>query len=123
MRRTIPGNGRVALALIFDPDRWSKQAASLGVMTNTFSPASSGPGSRYVGDPGYGVSRWAGRTTYPLQQWYGAARPVTNPQERLLGFGAGVSGQPGLPSTGQLTGGISSLTWLSYSPTGRAGLR
>jgi hypothetical protein len=127
-RRMIKANTRVAVALVADPDPFAIQAASLGVMTNPFSPASAGihsPGASprgFVGDRGFGVNRWAGRTTYPLQHWAGAIKPVSDPSAQRLGLGAGVAGQPGLPSTGGLTGGLSSLAWMSWSPLGRAGL-
>lgn len=108
-RRTIPGNGRTTVAIVFGPDRQSIQAASLGMATNTWSPMSSGrhsPGGSaakgFVGDRGYGVNRMGGRTD-PLQVFTGAAaaiRPVRDPRSARLGAGAGVAGQPGLPSTG-----------------------
>ena len=128
LRRRIPANTRVATALVADPDRFAQQNASLGVMTNTFSPGSAGrhsPGASprgFVGDRGFGVNRWSGRTTYPYQTYGHAISPVVDPRSQRLGLGAGVAGQPGLPSTGGLTGGNSSIAWLSWSPLGRAGL-
>jgi len=127
-RRVIPGNSRVVTAVYTVPDQWSVQAASLGMATNTFSPASTGIHSGgasargFVGDRGYGVNRWAGETTYPLQHFRAAVAPIADPLSQRVGLGAGVSGQPGLPSTGQATGGLSSLAWMSYSPLGRTGL-
>jgi hypothetical protein len=127
-RRVIPANTRVATALVAGPDAFSVQAASLGAMTNTFSLGSVGrhlPGASprgFVGDRGFGVNRWAGRTTYPLQTFGQAAMPVLDPSARRLGIGAGAGGQPGLPSTGNATGGLSSLAWLTYNPLGRTGL-
>jgi hypothetical protein len=128
MARRIRGNTRVTTAVVTVPDAFSVQAASLGVMTNTYSPASRGrtdaasPAGYAPGHSGYGVNRWAGRTTYPLQHYATAVRPVSDPVSMRLGLGAGVAGQPGLPNTGGQTGGLSSLAWLSYSPLGRAGL-
>lgn len=129
MARTVRGNARKVTAVYTVPDPWSQQIASLGVMTNSFSPASAGihrtggaSPRGFVGDAGYGVNRWAGRTTYPLQHFSGAAAPVLDPMSQRLGFGAGTGGQPGLPSTGGATGGLSSIAWLSWNPMGRAGM-
>jgi hypothetical protein len=70
----------------------------------------------FSGDRGFGVSRWAGRTTYAFQHWQGAAVPVLAPKEKRLGIGAGVAGQPGLPNTGTASGSP------FYAPTGRPGM-
>lgn len=120
-RRVIPGNGTTVTITVFGPDRWSVQAASLGMLTNTRSPASSG--TPYSGDRGYGLNgnRWTGATPYPLQHFAGAAQPVVYPQHVGVGLGSGVSGQPGLPSTGGLTG-LGALAAMSSSPGGRPGL-
>lgn len=129
MARVIHHNVRQELAQVNLPDAFAVQAASLGMMTNTFSPASAGihsPGASprgFVGDRGFGVNRWSGRTTYPFQQFSYPPSPIADPLAQRLGFGAGVAGQPGLPSTGDQTGGgRSSLAWLSYNPLGRTGL-
>lgn len=114
MGRRIPGNARVTTALVYDPDPFSVQAASLGLVTSTYSPASAGvhsPGAGtrgFVGDPGFGVNRSAGAGGAPMQHFRGAIAPIALPDSQRLGLGAGVSGQPGLPSTGDLTG---SLGW------------
>lgn len=127
-RRTIPANTHVVVGLGTSPDAFSVQAASLGMMTNTFAAGSAGrhsPGASprgFVGDAGFGVNRWAGRTTYPLQTFGQAITPVSDPLARRLGIGAGAAGQPGLPGTGSQTGGLSSLAWLTYNPLGRTGL-
>jgi len=127
-QRKIKANTRVAVAIVADPDPFAVQAASLGVMTNTFSPGAVGvhsPGASakgFVGDRGFGVNRWSGRTTYPYQHWGGAIKPVKDPTAQRLGLGAGVAGQPGLPNTGGQTAGLTSLAWMSWSPMGRAGL-
>lgn len=127
-RRVVPGNARVTSAVYTVPDAWGVQAASLGVMTNTFSPGAVGvhdPGASakgWMGDRGYGVNRWAGRTSYPLQTFGQPIAPIADPSARRLGIGAGVAGQPGLPNTGEQTGGLSSIAWLTYNPLGRTGL-
>jgi hypothetical protein len=90
-RRTIPGNARVVTAVYTVPDQFAVQAASLGMATNTFSAMSAGihsPGASargFVGDRGYGVNRWAGRTDYPLQTFGQAVVPVAEPAARRLG--------------------------------------
>lgn len=110
MRRVIPGNTRRVTVLSTVPDPFSVQAASLGLVTDTYSPASAGvhsPGAGtrgFVGDPGYGVNRWAGAGLSPLQHFAGLIAPIKAPAAQRLGAGAGPSGQPGLPSTGDLTG-------------------
>lgn len=127
-RRTITARAVERRAVIGQPDRFALQIASLGVITNTLSPASAGihgPTTQprgFTGDRGYGVNRWAGRTSYPYQRYGAAIVPIADPTAARLGIGAGVAGQPGLPNTGSQTSGLSSLAWLSYSPLGRAGL-
>jgi hypothetical protein len=116
--RIIPGNGVVVTAVVYEPDRWAVQAASLGHMTNTNSPASAGVGTRSWGDAGYGVNRMTGRTA-PLQAFAGAIMPILRPQARRLGMQAGVSGQPGLPNSGTDAG---PAAWLSMGQLGRMGL-
>lgn len=125
--RTIRHRVSTATAQINHPDAFAIQAASLGLMTNTFAQGSVGvhsPGGSargFVGDRGYGVNRWAGRTTYPLQNFHYPPAPIADPMSQRLGLGAGVAGQPGLPNTGLQTGGLSSLAMLSYNPLGRTG--
>jgi len=128
-RRVIPGNTQTVTAVIATPDRWSIQAAGLGLATNTFSPMSAGRHTTgtprgFTGDRGYGVNRWAGRTTYPLQAFRSAIGPVANPRSKRVGAGAMASGQPGLPSTGQgdTGAGMSALAWMSYNPLTRQGM-
>jgi hypothetical protein len=103
MGRVIRGNLRRVVALIFGPDAWSVQAASLGQATNTWSPMSAGTSPRgrgqYTGDPGFGVNRMAGRTL-PPQHYAAVTAPITDPSSYALGYGAGTSGQPGMPQTG-----------------------
>lgn len=115
LRRVIPGNVRTVAVATTVPDAWGVQAASLGLVTNTYSPASAGrhgprPGAAgFTGDPGFGVNRWsgAGSDQVVVQPLMGPAiAPVTDPESQRLGFGAGVSGQPGLPSTGDQTGAL-----------------
>lgn len=105
-RKTLPGNGRKVTSWVYDADIHAQRIASLGAYTNTMSPGSYGLHGRadaspsgYTGDPGYGVNRWAGETQ-PMQSFYSAVAPLMHPKSRRLGIGAGVSGQPGLPSTG-----------------------
>lgn len=121
-RRVIPDNMRTATAWLASPDRFAVQAASLGVMTNTLSPGAagihgSGTPRGFTGDPGFGYNRWAGRTTYSYQHWQGAAVPVADPKSKRLGIGAGVAGQPGMPSTGTAGTGTP-----FYAPTGKPGM-
>lgn len=128
MPRVVRGNSRVALAVVHVPDAWSIQAASLGAMTNTFSPGSAGrhtSGTRrgFTGDRGYGVNRFAGRTP-PKQNFYAPVGKIADPSNRLVGIGAGVAGQPGLPNTGANANGLAgqgSLAWLSFSQLAQTG--
>lgn len=130
MGRTIPGNARQELVTVYGPDRFSIQAASLGVITNTFSPASAGRHSAgatprgFAGDPGYGVWRWAGEAPYaggPVQPLSAPVVPVADPRSKRLGIGAGVAGQPGMPSTG-VHGITGPLALLGYTQFGAAGM-
>lgn len=108
----IPGNGHPLLAWAFEADRQSIQAASLGMATNSFSPMSAGVHAGdggtprgYTGLPGFGMNGNRDSTrTGPLQVFSSAVRPITNPERRSLGMGAGVAGQPGMPSTGNAGG-------------------
>jgi hypothetical protein len=133
MGRVIRGNGRKVIAWMFGPDAQSRQlATAMAVNTNTASPASVGVHGRtpgmggasrmgYVGDRGYGVNRFAGRTD-PLQFFAGAAaaiKPIADPRSRRLGVGAMTAGQPGLPNTGMDQPGTGSLAWLG--PTASLG--
>jgi hypothetical protein len=121
-RGTIPGNGRPVVAWVYGPDVHAYRAASLGHYTNTVSPAARGvhaypdaSPSGFTGDPGYGVNRYAGKTQ-PVQNWYGLVAPLAAAQARSkrLGANAGVSGQPGLPSTGNDAGGLSGVSYAGY---------
>ncbi len=127
MGRRVPGNGRTTTTVVYGPDRWAQAlAASMAIATNTFSPMAAGvhdPGGTprgFSGDPGYGVSRWAGRTP-PRQAYQQIAHPVADPMGNRLGIGAGVAGQPGLPNTG-IDLPEQSLGWLSYGQTGTLGM-
>src|SRR5262245_43617041 len=103
MARQIPGNTQVVPTVVFGPGRYSVGlATAMALAVNTFSPMSAGVrdgrrlgGSFYAGDPGYGVNR-QGHDLGPIQQFHGAIQPIRAPLVRRLGFGAGVSGQPGL---------------------------
>lgn len=116
--RVIKGNARQVTTTVFGPDAFALQAASLGIAVNPFGAMSvgrhtSGTPKGYSGDRGYGVNRWAGETIYPLQHFAGAAGPVASPAagSYLVGFGAGVGGQPGLPSTGVQSGSPMPSWW------------
>jgi hypothetical protein len=117
MGRWIRGNARTVSTTVCGPDAQSQQLANAMVLaTLPFSPMAAGVHSAgasprgFVGDAGYGVSRFAGRTL-PYQRTAAAVRPVASPLGRMLGLGAGVSGQPGYPSTG--TGAINPLVYVS----------
>lgn len=122
--RTIRGNAVFDRVVRFVPDAFAVQAASLGLMTQTISPGSAGvhsPGASrlgFVGDRGYGVNRWAGRTPYQqgaVQAIGQPIAPVGDPLSQRLGIGAMPAGQPGYPSTGMDAGGLSSLAYLGYA--------
>lgn len=103
--RVIRGNAHTVTAVVCTPDQFSLQAAGLGVATNTLSPMSAGrhtTGQRrgFTGDRGYGVNRFAGKLPYQVQNFYSPVQPIATPLDERLGLGAGVAGQPGLPSTG-----------------------
>lgn len=105
-RKVLPGNGQPVTTWVYGADIHAQRIASLGVYTNTFSPGNYGlhgphdaARTGYTGDPGYGVNRFGGDIP-PLQNWYSLVAPLTHPKNKRLGAGAGVSGQPGLPSTG-----------------------
>lgn len=112
-RRIIHGNGRPISQWWFrDPDEYARGAArALATTINPASPASRGPAGTRVGLAGHGVNRAAG-WTLPLQQFGGATAPIRTPESLRVGIGAGVSGQPGLPSTGT---GVASLALMSGS--------
>jgi hypothetical protein len=107
--RVVAGRAAWVTTLATVPDAWAVQAASLGIMTNTFSPASTS-GNTYTGDRGFGVNRWAGRTIDAVQNFHGAAAPVLRPRSTRLGIGAMTAGQPGLPNTG----GVDNLGPVAY---------
>jgi len=122
LRRVIPANTKVVTAVVAGPDPFAVQAASLGVMTNTFSPAAagihtSGQPRGYTGDPGFGVNRWAGKSTYPLQHFSAAVVPIADPRSKRVGIGAGTSAQSGLPNTGTQAG-LDALGWMSMGSLG-----
>lgn len=118
MARVIPGNGQVVTTVVYEPDRWGVQASSIGIMTNTFSPAASGP--KFTGLPGFGVLRATAFPRHGLQNFRGAVDPILNPANVRLGIGSGVSGAAALPYTGGVTGGApAALAWLSYNPAGQ----
>jgi hypothetical protein len=124
--RTVRGNARVTTGIGTVPDQFAVQAASLGAMTNTFSPGAAGvhsPGASargWMGDRGYGVNRFGGELPYAVQNLTGPIRPIQSPSAQRLGAGAMPSGQPGLPSTGDVTNlGLAPLLAMSYGQLGR----
>lgn len=115
--RLVPGNMRKTTALIAVPDRWSVQVASLGLVTNTNSPASAGIGLRAYGLNGYGVNRFSGDAG-PMQAFTGIPSPISRPGKYNVGMQAGPSDQPAYPSTGQTTG---STGWLDLAKRNNLG--
>lgn len=126
MGRVIRNNARTTTSTVFVPDAQSVAlAASMAIATNTLSPMAVGVHSHgtrqgFTGDRGYGVNRFAGRTP-PLQNFTGAARAVAHPEAYRLGIGAGVSGQPGLPGTGDVAGAGMYLGWTQLGRMGMGG--
>ena len=120
--RVVRSNETAVTTYVYGPDDWSRQIASLGVATNTFSPMSAGVGTQTFGLPGYGVNRGSGALPYSqgtLQNLAAPSDPVRNPRSKRLGMGAGVSGQPGMPSTGQnALGLLSPLGDVGYTGLG-----
>ena len=117
MLRKIRSNLRCVAALVADPDAWGIQAASLGQIVNTNSPASVGVGARATGLSGYGVNRSTGDIG-PMQGFQGIPLPVANPGVYNVGMQAGPSDQPGFPNTG-LAGG--STGWLDLAKSNNLG--
>lgn len=122
-RREVASRDVGVLGWLARPDAFARQAASLGLMTNTFSPGSAGVhGSStqprgFTGDRGYGVNRFAGALDYAagsVQDLVRPVGPIRSPASQRVGLGAGVSGQPGFPNTGADAGGLASLAWLGY---------
>jgi len=122
-RREVASRDAGFLGWVARPDRWARQIASLGMATNTFSPASAGVHGAstqprgFTGDRGYGVNRFGGALDYAagsVQDLTAPVHPLRSPVSDRVGLGAGVSGQPGYPSTGQDAGGLASLAWLGY---------
>lgn len=108
--REIPGNGSVHTFTFFGPDPLSVQMSNtMAIVPKTYSPYSRGVHDHgrwgFTGLPGYGVGsglQHNGRSTGPVQRFWGAIAPIRaeNAKNKRLGIGAGVSGQPGLPNTG-----------------------
>ncbi|HET6215349.1 MAG TPA: hypothetical protein VFE14_20960 [Micromonosporaceae bacterium] len=118
MSKVIAGNGRPVVTWWYEADGYARGlAGALARVFNTFSPASRGPAGTRLGLDGYGVNR-AQQWTAPLQNFRGVTQPLRSPESLRLGLGAGVSGQPGLPSTG---GPVDSLALISTGQYG-AGL-
>jgi hypothetical protein len=122
--RIIPGNAQVTTAVVHGPDRQSLAlAASMAIAVNTDSPMSAGINSRFWGDPGYGVNRWAGRTTSP-QAYVGAAvYPVHRPPTARVGAGYGAVDGSAYPNTATSAAeDLSALAAMSSASMTRAGM-
>lgn len=121
----IPDNSNVEAHIWYGPSQQSRElASSMAIATNTASPMSRGVpdnGVGFIGDRGYGVNRFAGEIIYAVQNFYGVPKPVVAPLDQRLGFGAGVAGQPGLPSTGQSAATDLSLGLMSMGQVGPLG--
>lgn len=89
--RVIPGTAQVVSTVVYGPDRFGIQAASLAAVVHPASPSSRG--HIWTGDPGVD-GRWAGRLVGALQNFHGAAAPIVKPVSVRVGA------DPGLPSTG-----------------------
>lgn len=125
--RTIPGTGTPAYVVVAGPSRQSiSVAGSMAAATNTASPMSAGLHGNgqlgYNGDPGYGVNRFSGRVAYEVQRFYSAVRTAAQPSNRRVGIGAGVSGQPGMPSTGGANPTDAPLAWMSVGQVTNLGM-
>lgn len=120
--RVIRSNDRVETRLVGAPDPMSVQIASLGYVTNTFSPASAGIHSGgqprgFTGDRGFGVNRFAGALDHaigPIQHYGGLTNPLHNPLAQRVGLGAMTSGQPGFPNSSPAPQDVSTLAYLGY---------
>lgn len=117
MGRTVKGQQHAQVTIINDPDRWSVQAASLGVATNAASPMARGirdRGFQLLAGFGLNGNRFAG-DTLPHLPIHAAQQPALTPSQYNVGIGAMVSGQPGLPNSGSSTP-TASLSWMSGIP-------
>lgn len=122
MGRLIRARYRTQTTVINLPDQHALSlAGSMGMAVNTFSPMSAGVHDGgasprgFVGDRGYGVNRFTGDTA-PHLAMGAAVQPILTPDQYNLGLGSGVSGQPGLPSTGTTISGP--LAWMSAHQLG-----
>lgn len=127
MGRVIPGTGTPAVVVVAGPSRQAiSVAGSMATATNTISPMSAGlHGNGQVGfngDPGYGVNRFTGRVAYEVQRFYSAVRTAAQPVDLRLGIGAGVAGQPGMPSTGTVNPTDAPLAWMSVGQVTNLGM-
>jgi hypothetical protein len=124
MARRYRGNARLVTTVAFGPGATSVElATAMAVATLPFSPMAAGvhsPGATargYPGVPGYGVNRM-GQDVGPLQAFYGAVQPIADPLSRRLGANVGVSGQPGMPQSGQDATGLAGLSLGQLSSLG-----
>lgn len=126
-RKSYPGNGHPVSAIAFGPGATSVElATSMAIATLPFSPMAAGvhgPSTQARGYgmvQGYGVNRF-GTDVGPIQSFYGAVQPIAGAAARpsaKLGLGAGVAGQPGMPSSGADGSGLALLSLGQLSPTG-----
>lgn len=131
-RNRYPGNGRHVSSIEFGPGSTSVElATSMAMATLPFSPMAAGvhdPSTQprgYAMVQGYGVNRM-GNDVGPIQNFYGAVAPIAKAPKRpsaKLGIGAGVAGQPGMPSSGMDTtgGAVTLLSLGQLSPIGMVG--
>jgi hypothetical protein len=107
---TLPSTAYQEVVTNWGPDVLARdRAESMANATNTASPMARGVkrsgAMGFTGDRGYGVNRWAGGmwvNNIPVspQGYYSVVSPQADPLSLRLGYGSGVAGQPGLPSTG-----------------------
>lgn len=122
----IPDNSHAVTTIVYGPSPESVElAASMAIANSPASPMASGVHSNGGGFAsavqGYGVNRFGGKIPYAAQEFYSAVRTSAEPLNLRLGYGAGVSGQPGLPSTGQSGMVDQTLGLMSMSQTGSLG--
>lgn len=102
MRKFWRSNDQTIPIVVFGPDEVSVETQErLTRLTNPASPQSQGTAEhKFQGDAGYGVNRYEGALPMALQDFRGAATPVSHPETAQLGYGlGGVSGAGALPYT------------------------
>lgn len=121
----IPSTGYQEVVTNFGPDVLAcDRAESMAYATNTFSPMARGVKRSgavgFSGDRGYGVNRWGGGmwidgVAVSPQGYYSVMSSQVEPLSLRLGYGSGVAGQPGLPSTGSNDSADASAWLMSLS--------